>query len=71
MEHFIELFEDTMETDGELSAETVFRDAIDDFSSMDGFSIIVMIEEEYGVRLSVDDFLSFETIEDLYNKCKQ
>ena len=71
MEHFIELFEETMETEGELSADTVFRDAIDEFSSMDGFSIIVMIEEEYGVRLSVEDFLSCETIEDLYNMCKR
>ena len=53
----------------EISLDTVFRDEIDGFSSMEGFSLIVMMEDEYGVKVSVEEFLECKTIGDLYKKC--
>jgi len=46
--------------------DTVFRDEIEDFSSMVGFAMICMIEDEYGYRMPVDEFLECKTIGDLY-----
>ena len=71
MEKFLELVAEVFEVDpDEISMDTVFRDEIEDFSSLVGFSLIVMMEDEYGVRVSVDDFLKCKTIGDLYKKCE-
>lgn len=68
MSDFIAMVAEVYEIEPEgLAAETVFRE-IAGFSSLIGFSLIVMIEDEYGVRLSVDDFLKCKTIGDLYEK---
>lgn len=69
MQKFIESVAEVFEVDPEnISMETVFRD-IDGFSSLVGYSLIVMMEDEYGVKVSVDEFLECNTIQDLYNKC--
>ena len=70
MEQFLELVADVFEVEPEeISMETVFRDEIDGFSSLVGFALIIMMEDEYGVRVSVDEFLECKTIGDLYKKC--
>ncbi len=67
MEHFLEFAAEVFEVEPEdISMDTVFREEIDDFSSMMGFSMICMIEDEYGVKISVDQFLACETIGSLY-----
>ena len=72
MEHFLELAAEVFEVEPEeISMDTVFREEIKDFSSMEGFSLIVMMEDEYGVEVSVDEFLQCKTIGDLYRKCVQ
>ena len=38
-------------------------------SSLMGFSMIVMMEDEYGVQVTVEEFLDCKTIGDLYKKC--
>ena len=69
MDKFILLVAEVFEVEPEeISMETVFRD-IDGFSSLVGFSLIVMMEDEYGVRVSVDEFLKCKTVQDLYNIC--
>lgn len=70
MEQFLELVAEVfeMETD-EISMETVFREEVEDFSSLTGFSLLVMMEDEYGVEVSVDEFLECKTVGDLYQKC--
>ena len=69
MQKFIELVAEVLEVDSEtISMETVFRD-MDEFSSLVGYSLIVMMEDEYGVKVSVDEFIKCNTIQDLYNKC--
>ena len=69
MQNFIELVAEIFEKEPvEITMDTVFRD-LDDFSSLMGFSLIVMMEEEYGVKITVDDFMKCNTIGDLYKKC--
>lgn len=55
------------ETDVELFApETKFRD-LDEWSSLIGLSIILMVDEEYGITIGADDMKRAQTIEELYN----
>lgn len=66
MEKFLELMAEIMEVEpGEISMETEFRDACD-FDSMMGFSMICAMEEEYGKRITVDQFLASKTLGALY-----
>lgn len=70
MEKFIELVAEVFEIEpDEIKMETVFREELPDFSSLVGFSLIVMMEDEYGVKVPVEEFLECKTIEDLYKKC--
>ncbi len=69
MQKFLELVAEIFELEPEdITMDTVFRD-LDDFSSMVGFSLLVMMEDEYGVKVSVDEFIECTTIGDLYKKC--
>lgn len=69
MEKFLELVAEIFEVEpDEITMDTVFRD-LEDFSSLVGFSLIVMMEEEYGSTVSVDEFMECKTIGDLYQKC--
>ena len=70
MEKFIELVAEVFEVEPEeITIDTDFREEIDGFSSLVGFSLIVMMEDEYGVRVPVDEFLQCRTVGDLYKKC--
>ena len=70
MENFLELVAEVFEIEPEdISMDTVFREEIEGFSSLVGFSLIVMMEDEYGVRVPVEEFLECKTIGDLYKKC--
>ena len=55
------------ETDAEVfTPETRFRD-LHEWSSLIGLSIILMVDEEYGITLGAEDMKQAETIEDLFN----
>lgn len=55
------------ETDAKVfTPETRFRD-LDEWSSLIGLSIILMVDEEYGITLGAEDMKQAETIEDLFN----
>ena len=70
MDKFLELVAEVFEVEPEeVKMETVFREELTDFSSLVGFSLIVMMEDEYGVKVSVEDFLECQTVGDLYKKC--
>lgn len=70
MEKFIELVAEVFEVEPEeITMDTVFREEIDGFCSLMGFSLIVMMEDEYDVQVSVDEFLKCKTVGDLYKKC--
>ena len=69
MQKFLQLVAEIFEVEPDtISMATVFRD-LEDFSSLVGFSLIVMMEDEYGVKISVDEFMECNTIGDLYMKC--
>ena len=69
MENFMELVADVFEIEPEeVTMDTEFR-KLPDFSSLVGFSLIVMMEDEYGVKVTVDEFLACKTVNDLYRKC--
>lgn len=64
IQHFAEQLD---ETDvNELNAETKFRD-LEEWSSIIGLSIILMVDEEYGITIGADDMKQAQTIGDLFN----
>jgi len=50
----------------QFSSSTNFRD-IDEWDSLTSLSIIAMVDEEYGVKLTGEDFRNSNTIEDIFN----
>jgi acyl carrier protein len=65
---FIQKFADQLDdTDvSQLTPETEFRD-IEEWSSIIGLSIILMVDEEYGITLEAADIQKANTIEELFN----
>ena len=63
----ISLLEETLEVDeGTLNSEMLLEE-IDEYDSMSKLSIIVMMEDEFGKRLTSDDFKAFKTVGDILN----
>ena len=63
---FIERFAEVVEVQpAELSLDDRFRDKVPYWSSLLGFGLMTMIEMEYGVQLSLDEFMKAETVDDL------
>ncbi len=59
------LLEDMLELDeGSLKPETNLDD-IEEYDSMSKLSLIVLMQDEFGVKLSSDDVKSFKTIGDI------
>ena len=61
------LLEETMELDeGTLKPETLLAD-IEEYDSMTTLSIIVMMEDEFGVKLDSKTVKAFKSVEDILN----
>ena len=61
----IALIEETLELDeGTLTADTVLAD-VDEYDSMAKLSLIVMMDDEFGVKLTGDVIRGFETVGDI------
>lgn len=59
------LLEDMLELDeGDLSADMALDD-IDEYDSMAKLSLIVLMEDEFGVKLTGDMIKGFETVGDI------
>ncbi len=59
------LLEETFDVDeGELSADMSLDD-IDEYDSMTKLSLIVMIEEEFGKKLTGAEIKEFKTVQDI------
>lgn len=68
MEKFLEEMAEILEINAEdISLETEFR-TVEDWGSMMGFSILVMVESEYGVRITVSEFLKMNTVGDIFKR---
>lgn len=63
MEEFLPKIAEILEVDS-VTPEFKFRE-IDEWDSLKGFSIIVLMEQDYGKEMSVEAFLACETVEDL------
>lgn len=68
LQEFVQNFANQFdETDAEMfTPETKFRD-LEEWSSIIGLSIILMVDEEYGITIGADEMKKAETIEDLFN----
>ena len=68
LQEFVQNFANQFdETDAEMFApKTKFRD-LEEWSSIIGLSIILMVDEEYGITIGADEMKKAETIEDLFN----
>ena len=66
---FIQNFADQLDdtTAETLTPGTNFRD-LDDWSSLAALSIIAMVDDEYGVSISSEDFKNSQTIQDLFDQ---
>jgi len=63
----IEMLEDLFELEaGTLSPETVLSD-IEEYDSMSKLSLIVMMDDEFGKKLTGEQILKFKTIGDIIN----
>ena len=70
MDNFIKILSEIYEVEPDgIVANTDFRNEIDGFNSLIGFSIMIMMEDEYNARVSVEEFLECKTVGDLYGKC--
>jgi len=66
---FIEKISEILEVEPEiLTPETDFRTDIPYWDSLKGFGIIVLMEEDYGYKMPVEEFLECKTLGDIYNK---
>ena len=66
MNEFLDRMSAILETP--VTAETRFRE-VDGWSSLMGFGILVTLENDYGRRMMIDEFLKLETISDLAAAC--
>ncbi len=63
MDEFTAKIADILEVDS-VTPDFRFR-TVDDWNSLKGFSIIVLMEQDYGREMSVEEFLGCETVNDL------
>ncbi len=64
IENFADQFDDT--DISEIKPETVMRD-LDEWSSMIGLSLLNMVDNEYGVKLTVDELRNAITVQNLFD----
>ena len=66
MNEFLDRMSAILETP--VTAETRFRE-VEGWSSLMGFGILVTLENDYGRRMMIDEFMKLETISDLAAAC--
>jgi acyl carrier protein len=69
---FIKNFASLMEeTDtSKFTAQTRFRDEIEEWSSLTALSVIAMVDAEYNISIKGEDIRKSDTIEDIFNIVK-
>lgn len=64
---FLDRLSDVLETP--VTRETRFRE-VANWSSLMGFGILVTLENDFGRRMTVDEFLTCQTVGDLWRSLK-
>jgi acyl carrier protein len=71
-EKLVELSAEILETDvSELTLDTPFKSDIFLWDSLKGFAMLVMLEEDFETKISVDDFTAASTLRDLLAHIKK
>lgn len=66
MERFCEQLAEILEVDpAGLTPDYAFR-SVPDWGSLMGFSILILLQDAYGCRLTVEQFVKLETVGELY-----
>jgi len=66
---FLEKIADILECDTDtVSMDMDFREDIEDWDSLKGFSMLIMFEEDYDKKVSVNRFLECRKVKDLYEE---
>jgi acyl carrier protein len=66
---FLEIVIETLETDDDVSFETVLTD-LDEWDSLGILSLMSAIDDEFGVMLTSDAIAQCKTLGDLFEKIK-
>ncbi len=70
LEEKIALLEETFETEEGTLSEATVLDELEEYSSLTKLSLIVMMEDEFGVKLTSEEVRNFKTIGDILEKMK-
>ncbi len=70
IEEKLALLEETLEMDEGTLAADMDLDDVDEYDSMTKLSIIVMMEDEFGVKLTSDMVRGFNTVQDILDLMK-
>ena len=63
MQQFLERIAEVLEVPS-VTPEFAFR-AVPGWSSLMGFSLMILLEQQYHAKLTVEDFMKLETVADL------
>lgn len=66
MEKFISLFKEALDRDESVHIGDEFRD-YDEWNSIAYLSTIAMLNEEYNVQLTLDEFKKLKTVKDIFD----
>ena len=67
LEDFLEKIAELFEETEQITVSTKFKN-LDEWSSLMALSIIAMVDEEFGLKLTGEDIRSSDTIQDIYNR---
>jgi len=66
--NFKELMIEILEIKPELfDLDADFRTRYADWDSLKGFATLIVLEESFGLKLSVNDFIKLKTLREIYN----
>lgn len=65
LQNFADILEDTAPS--LITENTIFRD-LDEWDSLTALSLIAMVDEEYGIKLTGENIKTSTTIKDLFEK---
>lgn len=66
-EEFVEQMQDVLQTDAELSMETVLAD-LDEWDSLSMMATMAFLNKNFGISLKISDLKAFATIGDIAAK---
>lgn len=68
---FLDKIIDELEIEEEITLETKFREELEDWSSLMGFSLIAFLNSEFKIAVTPSQFIKLETFGDIFNLIKE